>query len=276
MNTGVNFFTVQSDTLTFYLNGAGEVTNESRAVIIRKARLDKNVFNYSGTVTDYYLNNQKAYEFNCNEKGINGPVKSYFPNGLLKYEGSFKNNNKDGLWKFYYDNGRFEKLVMFKDTFPPSVIEYCKQNGKMVFNGGNGNYSGRIKFGNLDNLHTLECLISGKIVNGKMEGAWKWTSKTCHGIDYFLNGHFINSENYGITEFSSPPRAVSLMGLELHENVSLFKFISIPKEVNNEDVVVKGIPVTISSNYIASHVSFIDNNDNRPLTYDKTVDLGKS
>jgi antitoxin component YwqK of YwqJK toxin-antitoxin module len=269
-NDEKNFFTVNNDTIELYLNEAGYITTKSKAAFYRKAKIDSENFNYSGIVIDYLMNNQKTYECNYIKNILSGIVRCYYPNGKLKYNGYFNKSNKDSTWIFYYDNGNIEKVVQITDSIP-YIKEFYKRNGTIVFNNGNGKYKGVIKFNTED---PLECFISGKIINGKMEGAWNWRGDYCHGIEYFKDGKYIRSENWGLNDGFVEPRVVSLFGVDPHENVNFFRFVAYPQERNKNDVVFKGVPIVFTSKDIASTV-YINTSDssNQSLKYKKSVDL---
>jgi len=255
----------------FYLNEVGDITTKATAVFYRKATLESGNIDYSDIIEDYYMNKQIAYECNYSNNNLNGSVKSYYSNGQLKYRGYFNNSNKDSTWLFYYDNGNIEKVVQFKDNIP-YVKEFYKENGKTVFNNGNGNFKSTISY---SYKQPLECTISGKIVNGKMNGTWHWKSNNCSGIDYFNDGKYIRSEDFGI-KFSPPSQAVTLLGFDLHENVDIFKFIAIPQEKNKSDIMLNGIPLVFKNTDIATSVSLNSSNpNNQPLKYKGSSNLDK-
>jgi len=270
-NEKMLFFNVDKDTIIFYLNDVGDITTKSTAVFYRKARLESGSFNYSGIVKDYYMNKQIAYECNYTNNNLNGSVKSYYSNGQLKYTGYFNNSYKDSIWLYYYDNGNIEKVVQFKDSIP-YVKEFYKENGKNVFNNGNGNFKSVISY---SYKHPLKCTISGKIVNGKIDGSWHWKSNYCSGIDYFNDGKYIRSEDFGI-KFSPLPQAVSLLGFDLHENVDVFKFIALPQEKNKSNMVLNGVPLVFKNTDIVTSFSLNSSNPiNQPLKYKGSSSLNK-
>ena len=267
-----NFFSVNRDTLILNINEKGEITTKSKAVYYRKAKLDTNVFIYSGRLSDYFIDNQKAYECYYIHKKLNGSVKSFYPTGKLKYCGYFKNSAKDSIWTFYYDNGNIEKVIHFYDNVP-YLKEFYRKNGKMVFNDGSGKFKSTIRY----SKEPLDCTISGKILNGKMEGAWHWQGEYAQGIEYFKDGEYIKTEDYGLNDGFNNPRIISLTGFDPHENVAIFDFIAIPQEDNKSDMNLTGIPLTFKSKYIATSVSFNSSDSNNiPITYKGSPNLRDS
>ena len=267
-----SFFTVNRDTLIFNINEKGEITTKSKAVFYRKAKLDTNVFIYSGKLSDHFIDNQRAYECNYIHNRLNGDVKSFYPNGKIKYCGYYKNSNKDSIWTFYYDNGNIEKVIHFYKNIP-YIKEFHRQNGKMVFNDGNGKFKSTIRYGK----EPLNCTINGKILNGKMEGAWYWYSEYAHGIEYFKDGEYIKTEDYGLNDGFVDPRIISITGFDPHENVAILDFIAIPREDNKSDMNLSGIPLTFKSKYIETSVSFnSSDNNNIPVKYRDSPNLRDS
>lgn len=266
-----SFFSVHRDTLLFNINEEGEITTASKAAFYRKAKLDPNVFIYSGKLCDYYMNNQKAYECNCIHNKLNGSVKSFYPNGKLKYCGYYKNSVKDSIWTFYYDNGNKEKVIHFSNNIP-SVKELYKPNGKMVFNDGNGKFKSTIRY----SKEPLDCTISGKISHGKMEGAWHWQGKYAQGIEYFKDEEYVKTEDYGLNDGFNNPRIISITGFDPHENIAIFDFIAIPQEDNTNDMKLTGVPVTFKSKDIATSVSLNSSGNNIPLRYKGSPNLRDS
>lgn len=141
----------------------------------------------------------------------------------------------------------------------------------MVFNDGNGKLKSTILYGE----KPLPCTISGKIVDGKMEGAWHWNGDYAQGIEYFENGEYIKTENFGLNDGFNNPRVISITGYEPHENVTLFNFIAIPQESNKSSVEVKGIPLVFKSEHIATSISLDSlSTNNLPLKYKNSPNLG--
>jgi|GEM_PF-1536684 Uncharacterized protein conserved in bacteria len=265
------FFNTNNDTLVLYFNAGGNITTKLNAVFYRKAILDKEVFNYNGTVSDYFINNQKAYECNFSSKELNGIVRCFYSNGNLQYIGHFNNYNKDSVWTYYYDNGNIEKVIQFMDSIP-IIKELYKRNSKVVFNNGNGRYISKILYSDAP----LECTITGKVVNGKMEGAWHWTGTYAQGIEYYSNGKYVRTENYGLNDGFKNPRIISITGFDPHENVNIFDFFTLPQESIQRDMTLKGIPFAFKGNQIATSISFNSSSSNNlPLKYKTSSNLKK-
>lgn len=263
------FFSINNDTLTFYFNEEGNITTKSKADFYRKAKLNTNILAYSGKLSDYFMNGQKAYECNYINNRLNGSVKCFYTNGKLKYCGYFKNSNKDSIWTFYYDNGNIEKIIRYYSDIP-FIKELYKENGKMVFNNGSGKFKSVIRY----SKEPLKCTISGKILNGKMEGAWHWTGEYAQGIEYFKHGDFIKSETYGLNDGFNKPRIISITGFDPHENVAIFDFLAIPKDSIENSMKIAGIPVTFKSKDIATSVSLdLSSTNNLPLKYKDSPNL---
>lgn len=258
-----NFFRVNHDTITFFLNENGDITVKSKAVLLRKAKLDSSSFSYSGNVSDYFINNKKTYEASYYNNKPNGNVKCYYLNGNLKYNGYYNNYIRDSIWTFYYDNGNVEKVILYNNNIP-LVKEFYKKNGKMVFDDGNGKFRTTIRYGK----EPLECRISGRIRNGKMDGGWYWKGDNAHGKEYFKNGEYIKTETYGLNDGYNDPRIISITGYDIHENIAIFDFIAIPSESDKNSKRLKGIPVTFKSKDIETSVSFnSSSSSNQPLKY---------
>lgn len=221
-NDGIKFFKVINDTILFYLNDVGDITIKSNANFYRKSCIDKINFIYSGQIVDYYPNNQKAYECFSDMGILSGDVKYYYKNGKLKLHGFYNNSLKDSIWTFYYNNGNIEKIVFYKSNIP-SLKEFYKKNGNIIFNNGNGKYKGSIISGY---KQTTKYNISGNIKNGKFDGKWNLTGST-NAVEYFENGNFIKGSSYGLVYTTDPK--INLFGFDLHENVDFFKFIAVPK-----------------------------------------------
>lgn len=226
-NKKLSFFTVENDTIIFYLNEVGDITTKKKANYYRKTKIDINIFNYSKFISDYYMNGQLAFNTTIFDGFLSGKVNAFYKNGKNKFNGFYSNSLKDSLWNFYYPNGNLEKVVIYNlDT--PYVKEFYKRNGKLVFNNANGKYVGKIISGF---KQTTEYTISGKIKNGMFDGKWSWTGNNTNAVEYFENGIFIKGSSYGL-EYTTDPK-ISLTGFNLHENADIFKFIAIPNTTEN-------------------------------------------
>jgi len=223
----VSFFNVSNDTITFYLNEVGDITTKKKASYYRKTQIDRNSFNYSNSISDFYMNGQIAFCTNIINGFLNGKVSAFYKDGTKKFNGFYSKSLKDGLWNFYYSNGNLEKVVMF-NLDKPCVKEFYKRNGKLVFDNGNGKYKGRIISGF---KQTTAYTISGEIVNGMFDGKWSWTGNNTNAVEYFDNGNFIKGSSYGF-EYATDPK-ISLTGFNLHEKADIFKFIAIPNSSEN-------------------------------------------
>lgn len=224
-NDELIFFRNDNDSLILYLDNVGNITTKSRAQFYRKSQIDHKNFIYTGIVEDFYLNNQKAFQYEFQNGNQTGKTMCYYPSGQLKYQGFYKNSQKDSLWIFYYENGNIEKNVNFKSDIP-SITDYYTVKGKCMLSNGNGKYTGKIISGF---KQTTEYKISGNVKNGKMEGKWDWRNikagNNTYAVEYFENGKFINGNSYGL-EYSEDPK-ISLLGFNLHENVDVMKFFSV-------------------------------------------------
>ncbi|MBN1253635.1 MAG: hypothetical protein JXR51_00335 [Bacteroidales bacterium] len=224
-NNKLEYFSISSDTVLFYLDNVGDITINSKAEFYRKTQISMQTFDLSNKVTDYYMNNQISYECEINNGFFDGKVNSYYKNGQLEYSGIFKKSFKDSIWNYYYQNGNLEKVISFSlDT--PYVKEYYKKNGKIVFDNGNGKYKGKIISGY---KQFTKYNISGNIIDGKMDDKWGWNNS--NAIEYFDNGSFYKGSSYGLVYTSDPK--ISLNGYILNENVDIFKFIAIPETDEN-------------------------------------------
>ena len=221
----LNFFKINNDTMTLYLDKVGNITTKLNAQYYRKLRIDDKNFIYKGIVEDFYVNNQKAFQYEFQNGNIVGRTMCYYPNGQLKYNGFYKNSQKDSLWSFYYENGNIEKYVNFKSDIP-NVIEYFTEKGKCLISDGNGKYTGKVISGIKE---TTEYKISGNIKDGKMDGKWEWrnskSGNSTNAVEYFENGKFIKGNSYGL-EYTEEPK-ISLLGFNLHENVDVLKFFTV-------------------------------------------------
>ncbi len=212
-------FEVKNDIIIFYLNNFGDVTTKTKSSYYRKAKINITDYIYDGLVEDYFSNGQLAFQQSFENGEINGQSLQYYDNGKLNITGQFKNSLKEGLWNYYYDNGSIEKIIQYKSG-RPSLQEFRKRNGKTVFTNGNGKYRGNIIIGYKSNSSYR---ISGTIKNGQTHGWWEWPD----GKELFEDGVLIK----GLTswsEYNSNP-AISLTGFNLHEEVSIFKFMAFPK-----------------------------------------------
>lgn len=224
-NDELNFFNIDNDTIIFYLDNVGSITTKSNAQFYRKSQIDNKNFIYKGIVEDFYLNKQKAFQYEFQNGNLAGKTMCYYPNGQLKYQGFYKNSQKDSTWNFYYENGNIEKDVNFKSDIP-YVTDYYTVKGKCVFLNGNGKYTGKIISGY---KQATEYKVSGNIKNGKMEGKWNWRNvkvgNNTYATEYFENGKFIKGNSYGL-EYTEDPK-ISLLGFNLHENVDVLKFFAV-------------------------------------------------
>lgn len=222
----LNFFSVNNDTITLFIDNVGNITTKSNAYIYRKTHIDPKNFIYKGVVEDFYLNNKKAFQFEFQNGNLTGKTMCFYPNGQLKYQGYYKDSQKDSIWYFYYENGNLEKKVIFKSDVP-YVADYYTIKGKCVLSNGNGKYSGKIISGY---KQSIEYKISGSIRNGKMEGKWDWRNNksgySTNAVEYFESGKFIKGNSYGL-EYTEDPK-ISLLGFNLHENVDILKFFPVP------------------------------------------------
>jgi antitoxin component YwqK of YwqJK toxin-antitoxin module len=240
------FFEVRNDTVIFYLDNVGDITTKKRAEFYRETVMGDSLGFYNN-ISDFYLNNHIAFKYLYDSKCDKQLVTSYYKNGQIKYTGYSNNFLRDSLWTFYYDNGNLKKKIIYTED-KPFVKEFYKKNGKSVFTNATGKYKDKI---NAIYKNPTEHSISGKIRNGKMEGGWNWSEKTCQGKEYFKNGEFVKTETYGINDGFKDPRIITkLCGYDKHEFVEIFKFIAIPNENDreNKEVRLSGIPVNFSNN----------------------------
>ena len=101
----VSFFSVGNDTITFYLNGVGDITTKKKANYYRKTQISRKSFNYSNSISDFYMNGQIAFSSNIINGFLNGKASAFYKNGTAKFNGFYSNSSKDSLWNFYYSNG---------------------------------------------------------------------------------------------------------------------------------------------------------------------------
>jgi len=249
------FFEQNGASVTFYLNEVGDITTKSRASYYRVVHIDTLTFTHLDSICDYFISGQKAWVAQIRNGQLSGSVKSFYKNGKLKYEGSYREAARHGSWTYYYKNGKPEKTLLYKDG-SGFVQKVYKKNGKELISDGNGDYTGTVLIGYKT---LLEGLLQGKLVNGRMDGAWRATGHFGEAIDYFENGTFVKSETWGI-DFPVKRIIYDITGYDLHENVVLVKFNAASDRYNNK----------ISEIY--THLSLSDPG-NRPLQYGNSMNL---
>jgi len=220
-NDNHHYFDINKDTIIFYFNDVGDVTIKSKASYFRKTQIENKSFLLKKRIDDYYINGKIAYQAHLKFGYLNGEANEFYKNGKIKYSGFYKKSLKDSIWIFYYKNGNIEKKVIFRlDT--PYVKEFYKKRGKVIFDNGNGKYTGNIISGFKQKNHYK---ISGNIKNGRFDGKWIWTDNNTNATEYFDNGKFIKGSSYGLV-YSNNPK-ISLLGFNIHENVDIFRFVTV-------------------------------------------------
>ncbi|MPQ48828.1 hypothetical protein GCQ56_17645 [Marinifilum sp. N1E240] len=262
------FFEVKGDTIRIYLDDVGDITTKNRAEFYRETIIGDS-FGFSNNTCDFYLDNTIAYKYLNDSIVDKHRVTSYYKNGQIKFTGYSDNFLRDSLWTFYYDNGLIQKKIIYTKN-EPFVKEFYKKNGKVVFLNANGKYKDKI---NALYKNSKKHFISGKISNGKMEGGWNWRERTCQGKEYFENGVFVRTETYGIHDGFKNPRIITkLCGYDKHENVEIYKYISIPRENDRENKNVRliGVPVNFRNN----DISFSTNDFKSSIKYKGYSNIG--
>lgn len=266
-DNGPNFFYAHGDTIAIFFNSTGSVVPSDQALYYRKAVLEGEGLFFSGQVIDYSLDGQKVYECMYTRSGINGKVTSYYPNGTIRYSGFYKDSERDSTWIFYYENEQIEKVIEISDN-EPFFKEYYKENGALVFDDGNGRYSGKIKN---KGFEVVEYSISGRIVDGKMHGNWSWRNAGARGSTRFKRGEAVGIKDYGFPM----PEIPKIFGYDLHEEMDIFQFIAIPQAIIESRLGIYGlgVPVELSSPSIETIVNFQSDPFNKSLQYKLSPEL---
>ncbi|HCT30835.1 MAG TPA: hypothetical protein DIW31_08890 [Bacteroidales bacterium] len=189
-----------NDTLVVFYNCMGTIVNRKCAEFYRKGRIDSTRINFSGNITDYYLNNVVALKATIKDDYLNGKATYYHENGAVKSIGNYKQDIKIGTWKYFYKNGQTEKIIYFIDG-KPYIFAYYDSSGKQLVANGNGEYKGEYYPARVCEPITVQ----GSVINGKMHGKWSssYAAFNQHiGDEFFENGVFIKgvSHNYTYTD----------------------------------------------------------------------------
>lgn len=97
------------DSILFYYNCLGFVTEKDCAVFYRKGRIDRINVNLTGDFKDYFISGALAMEGTIKDDMLNGRATYYYENGNVKATGSYKDDFKAGVWIYNYENGNTEK-----------------------------------------------------------------------------------------------------------------------------------------------------------------------
>jgi antitoxin component YwqK of YwqJK toxin-antitoxin module len=232
-----DFIEVFNDSVKFYFNSQGHVVHKRCAEFYRVAKVDPIDCNVIGTLRDYYINGKLQFEGTMSNNALNGTGIYYYSEGGVKETGLYENDRRKGKWYYYYPSGQTEKILDFVDS-NPLVINYASLDGKYIVDNGNGTYRGEF----YTDLGNSPFIISGHILNGKINGKWTLdipdSLKTIReaireksgdptismykpiGYETYKNGQF----KYGISgnlSYKDNPK-IRLQGFNSNENINIY------------------------------------------------------
>lgn len=120
---------------------------------------DKVVEKDSGTITAYYQNGKKSFEFTLKNGEFDGDYTiylpsgkvlekfsyvdgwakdkgmEYHPNGQLLMEGNYEEGQEKGTFKWYHDNGKVAVEENYSEGFLHGPVKYYDAKGKLIIEG---------------------------------------------------------------------------------------------------------------------------------------------
>jgi hypothetical protein len=208
---------LNNDSIKVYLNCTGTVVDKSCASFYRIGRLDSIHVNFSGVITDYYLDGKKALVASISDDYFNGKATYFHENGETKSVGNYNQDIKTGVWTYYYDNGQIEKIINYIKGYSLITDSY-KKNGKQKVMNGNGDYRGEF----YSNKSCSPFEIWGPVKDGKMNGKWTFYNPMFNqklSTEVYEDGKFI--KGFSPAEIYKDYPRILIDGYCANENVHL-------------------------------------------------------
>ncbi len=208
---------IDSDSLMIFFDSNGEIINSNLASYYRVFKRDRKYFPFDGNVKDYYIDGQLAFVATYINGFLEGEAKYYDYNGNTLIDAKYKDGIRNGIWKFYYPDKRLKKRVSFNnDTI--LILDFYTQKGKQLVINGTGKYKDNITIGK----YTGKYKVSGRLIDGLMDGNWSILGWYGSVVEKFNKGQFVK----GTRDDGEKYKAKSTLDLSeniVHENFNVFK-----------------------------------------------------
>jgi len=187
----INFNPIDNDSLDMSLNSAYQLIEDSCAQIIRHTRINFSTRKFHGPFSDVSKQNPAVVlnEGNYSNDGLkDGLFIMRYPSGRTMAKGAFKKDVFDGRWDMFYENGK-PQLSFEANNGVCTIIDAWDTRGNKTIDKGNGNYTVDLTF----------FYWTGKLINGRPDGAWKMygangKNKEPAVIEHFKKGAFVDGE----------------------------------------------------------------------------------
>jgi hypothetical protein len=202
----------QKIAITYY-DSAWLLTSKTFGRYYRIGFIDTTKYQYSGQVTDYYMNGklQMKGKFIANSKV--DTFYFYYPSGNLMMKGPYQNNTRYGVWTNYYENGGIKDKVFFNGDFI-CALEYYDEAGTSRMINGTGDWETEY----YNDLVMGIINVKGHYKDTLRHGTWKFYKKSLipgishkqklECIEEYDHGRFIKGKYYwgggGVQDIGEP------------------------------------------------------------------------
>lgn len=132
------FLAFLPDDQKLYFNEEWESCAQEMASFYRLVN-ENNTENSSGSITDYYMNDQVYRQGRYLFGKKDGPFIYYHHNGQIASQGRFVNDKKSGQWQYFYPDGRPRQNIFYEED-QRYVDQYWDEQGNLKVDQGSGEY----------------------------------------------------------------------------------------------------------------------------------------
>jgi hypothetical protein len=163
----------KKDTSAFYMNNNGRMAESKEAADFVRVLLpaDNSVDKDLIPVNDVFKDGKRkliAFTYINSpyiENGLHGAYIEYFHNGHRKYIRTYNNGTLTGECLSYYPNGKLYSVINYTSD-GPRLLQCSDSTGKVVANGGNGNWIKPMPI--LNTWHRDRLKTGGRMASGKV------------------------------------------------------------------------------------------------------------